>query len=307
MPLTKVNTSMVSSGGGDVASNAALGSGALNSNTTGANNTAVGFSAGYSNITGNQNTYIGRNAGYSATTATACSIVGSNAGYSNQTGNNNTFFGDTTGYFTTGVNNTFIGGDAGYLITTGSRNTILGRYSGNSSGLDIRTANNHVVLSDGDGNPRGWFAPSTGFILQGQSNTANPYIASYDSALYMYGRSTSSSGVFLAHNATSWSSTSDERRKDIIEPITDAANKVSQLRAVIGKFKTDDEGTRRPFLIAQDVQAVLPEAVQTQEDKDGEFLGMSYTDVVPLLVAAIKEQQAIINDLKARIETLEAK
>jgi hypothetical protein len=32
---------------------------------------------------------------------------------------------------------------------------------------------------------------------------------------------------------------------------------------------------------------------------------MSYTDVIPLLVAAIQEQTIIINDLKARITALE--
>ena len=39
-------------------------------------------------------------------------------------------------------------------MTTGSANTILGGYSGNQGGLDIRTASNYIVLSDGDGNPR---------------------------------------------------------------------------------------------------------------------------------------------------------
>jgi hypothetical protein len=116
----------------------------------------------------------------------------------------------------------------------------------------------------------------------------------------------SGTGVQLAAGGTSWSALSDERVKDIIEPITDAANKVSTLRAVIGKYKTDEEGTRRSFLIAQDVQAVLPEAVVAGEDETG-TLSIAYTDTIPLLVAAIQEQQAIITDLKARIEALENK
>jgi hypothetical protein len=37
-------------------------------------------------------------------------------------------------------------------VTTGSRNVIIGAYTGNSGGLDIRTANNYIALSDGDGN-----------------------------------------------------------------------------------------------------------------------------------------------------------
>ena len=113
-------------------------------------------------------------------------------------------------------------------------------------------------------------------------------------------------GVYLANTGTSWISVSDERQKDIIEPIENALTKVSAIRTVIGKYKHDEEGVRRSFLIAQDVQAVFPEAVKTQNDEEA-LLGLSYTDVIPLLVAAIKEQQTIINDLKARIETLEAK
>jgi hypothetical protein len=117
---------------------------------------------------------------------------------------------------------------------------------------------------------------------------------------------TSTSGVSLAQSGTSWGSFSDERMKDIIEPITNAVEKVSTLRAVIGKYKTDEEGKRRAFLIAQDVQAVLPEAVYANSEED-DTLNLAYTDTIPLLVAAIKEQQAIITDLKARIETLESK
>ena len=50
-----------------------------------------------------------------------------------------------------------MGHNAGYHITTGSKNTILGRYNGNQGGLDIRTSSNYIVLSDGDGNPRGYW------------------------------------------------------------------------------------------------------------------------------------------------------
>jgi hypothetical protein len=107
----------------------------------------------------------------------------------------------------------------------------------------------------------------------------------------------STNGVYLANGGTSWLSLSDERFKDIIEPISNAVAKVGSLRSVIGKFKSEAEGTRRSFLLAQDVQAVLPEAVDATKP---EQLGLSYPDVIPLLVAAIKE-------LTARVQTLEAK
>jgi hypothetical protein len=106
-----------------------------------------------------------------------------------------------------------------------------------------------------------------------------------------------SGGVFLGSGATSWASASDERGKDIIEPILNAVQKVNTLRAVIGKYKTDAEGTRRSFLIAQDVQAVLPEAVNVGTD-DQQTLSVAYTDTIPLLIAAIKELTARVAQLE---------
>jgi hypothetical protein len=106
---------------------------------------------------------------------------------------------------------------------------------------------------------------------------------------------TTGTGVQLGRSATAWTAASDERIKDIIEPITDAANKVASLRAVIGKYKTDESGMRRAFLIAQDVQAVLPEAI---DDINPDKLGVRYTEIIPLLVAAITELQAEILKLK---------
>ena len=112
-------------------------------------------------------------------------------------------------------------------------------------------------------------------------------------------------GVYLTNLGSSWNAVSDERMKTIVEPIENAAEKVSSLRAVIGYYNNDESQTRRPFLIAQDVQDVLPEAVNIQDVETG-TLGMSYTDTIPLLVAAIKEQQAIIQSLTTRITALEA-
>jgi hypothetical protein len=148
----------------------------------------------------------------------------------------------------------------------------------------------------------------------GQSTDTNVYIGFLGSNNYLNGSGTirmqvSSGGVQLTSGATSWASASDERLKDIIEPITGAMEKVNTLRTVMGKYKTDAEGTRRPFLIAQDVIAVLPEAVDsvadTREGDKTEYLSVRYTDTIPLLIAAIKEQQAIITALTARVSALE--
>ena len=114
----------------------------------------------------------------------------------------------------------------------------------------------------------------------------------------------SNTGQYQVYGATSWTASSDERLKTNLAPIENAAQKVSSLRAVTGRYKTDDENVSRSFLIAQDVQAVLPEAVDVQNNEQN-TLGLRYTEVIPLLVAAIKEQQAIITALTERITALE--
>lgn len=118
-------------------------------------------------------------------------------------------------------------------------------------------------------------------------------------------------GVVLCDGCGSWSAISDEREKNILRPITGALNKVATLRAVIGTYKADSTKTPHPFLIAQDVQKVLPEAVSKSTGKTlgmpkGKLL-MSYTDVIPLLVSALKDQVVINTDLRRHISALEAK
>jgi hypothetical protein len=110
-------------------------------------------------------------------------------------------------------------------------------------------------------------------------------------------------GVYLANGGTSWTATSDERLKTDLIPIENGLDKVNSLRSVTGRFKTDEEGVSRSFLIAQDVQAVLPEAVSVQDDDLG-TLGVAYTEVIPLLVASIKELKAIIDTQQEQINSL---
>jgi hypothetical protein len=112
----------------------------------------------------------------------------------------------------------------------------------------------------------------------------------------------SGTGVYLSSGSTAWSGISDERYKDIIEPIINASEKVSALRPIIGKYKTDEADVRRSFLIAQDVQAVFPEAVDAQDESK---LGLRYADLIPLLTGALQEAIAKIETLEARIATLE--
>jgi hypothetical protein len=56
-------------------------------------------------------------------------------------------------------------------------------------------------------------------------------------------------------------------------------------------------------VIAQEVEAVLPELILENED-DG-LKSVAYSELTAVLINAVKEQQVMIEDLKARIEQLE--
>jgi len=207
-------------------------------------------------------------------------------------------FGNRTFEVSAGANSSV------YLILSTNSNTIRGEMAFDTGTMYISTKTSHpMVFRTADAercriDTGGNFTVSNGSIYftsaQYRSNVASSQLQFVNN----------SAGVSLAVNGTSWGSLSDERDKEIIEPITDAVSKVASLRSVIGRYKIDDADKRRAFLIAQDVKAVLPEAVTELEDEQ-QTLILQYTEVIPLLVAAINEQQALITSLTARIAALE--
>ena len=148
--------------------------------------------------------------------------------------------------------------------------------------------------------------PSSQFSIagaQGALNNANNFSLVAENGWWVGIRSGSSGGVHLTTNATSWTSSSDEKKKTDLIEIVNGLQKVSSLRPVTGRYKTDPEGTSRSFLIAQDVLSVLPEAVETS---DPDSLGLRYTEVIPLLVAALKESKERIEQLEVKVAAIEA-
>jgi hypothetical protein len=313
--------------------NVAVGREALNQNTTASNNTAVGYQTAYSNTTGADNVAVGRHALYSSTTASFNTAVGHQAGYSN-TAQYNTFLGRVSGYSnTTAVQNTFIGEQSGYYITTGAKNTVIGRFNGNQGGLDIRTSNNYIVLSDGDGNP-GFAIDGSGLAFINSTNTSSGgfvyrlYVndtrtGATSSVLGLRHGSTSSrpqiifmnpngavGSVYTSASSTSFNTTSDYRLKENVVELTGATDRLKEIPVHRFNFIANPDATVDGFL-AHEVQAVVPEAITGEKDavdEDGNpvYQGIDQSKLVPLLTAALKEQQATIEALEARIAALEA-
>jgi len=111
-------------------------------------------------------------------------------------------------------------------------------------------------------------------------------------------------GVYITATATSWSSASDARLKNIIEPISNALAKVDLLNPVLYSWKTDETNKPHPGLIAQDVLKVQPECVSTNSEG---MYGVQYTELIPLAFQAIKELSAENTALKQSLSSLEAR
>ena len=101
-------------------------------------------------------------------------------------------------------------------------------------------------------------------------------------------------GVVKAHSLVTYS---DETLKTNIQPLDSALEMVNKLQGVSYDWKSD--GSADVGFIAQDVQNVVPQIVYGNQD--GEF-ALDYSKLTSILVEAVKEQQAQINDLKAKLD-----
>jgi Chaperone of endosialidase len=208
-------------------------------------------------------------------------------------------------------------------ITTATKEAM--RISGTSGFVGIGTPNPSYQLDVNGGATRNYAnadsllvtecTNSTNFAyVQFRSNTSGT--AAYtnltlknpanSSQFWICANNGTSTGVYLNQSATSWSSSSDARLKNIIEPISNAISKVEQINPCIYSFKSDETNMRRIGVIAQDVYKVLPEATDSTPDSE-QMMGVSYTSLVPLALAAIKELSAENTALKSRLDSLEAR
>tara|TARA_B100002019_G_scaffold249045_1_gene228220 strand:- start:1000 stop:1659 length:660 start_codon:yes stop_codon:yes gene_type:complete len=213
----------------------------------------------------------------------------------------------TRGLLNTGISDssdaTAITIDSSENVTVNTGNLVIGTSLALNAGADIT------------GSYGNWTGDKAGKIQFHSNNLYCQYTSNFlirnSSGLNRVNVDVSGNAIF-AGNVTQNGNPSDIKLKENIEIIANPLDKIKQLKGITYTLKSN--GDKLTGLIAQDLEKVLPEAVYTAEtmadeingEESEEFLAIRYGNTVGLLVEAIKEQQAIIDDLKTRIEVLEA-
>lgn len=107
---------------------------------------------------------------------------------------------------------------------------------------------------------------------------------------------------------------SDARLKKNVQPISGGLSLITRLNPISYDWRSTDErgvgkslnlavGEKQLGFIAQEVEKVVPEAVSKPKGSDGVY-SLKQENLIPLLVAAIKEQQAEIEQLRAKLNAL---
>jgi hypothetical protein len=191
-----------------------------------------------------------------------------------------------------------------------SGNLLLG-VTTNAGGYKIR------AIADSSGNTGFQFdkgSSTTGSCLEldvGANNTTQKALLVYSGGngadnLYIY-----SNGNVVNRN-NSYGSLSDVKLKENIVDSTPKLEKLCQVK--VRSYNMVGSDVKQIGVVAQELEQIFPSMIDESPDtdKEGNDLGtttksVKYSVFVPMLIKAIQEQQAIITDLKARIETLESK
>jgi hypothetical protein len=131
-------------------------------------------------------------------------------------------------------------------------------------------------------------------------------------ALYSLGPAYSSTGTWTG---------SDERLKTNIKSFNGAIEKLTQIDIKTYNFKTEEykylnfPSTKQYGVIAQNLEKVFPEMVLESEhfipnengnmtDQTVSFKAVNYTQLIPVLIKAVQEQQKMIEELQKEIQEL---
>ena len=128
------------------------------------------------------------------------------------------------------------------------------------------------------------------------------------------GNATKPTGYALWVQGNAWSTgafqSSDARYKKNIREIENALDRILKIRGTSFVFRTDEfkdyqfaEGLQFGF-IAQELENVFPEMVKTENNG---YKSVNYSEMIPVLVEALKEQQKKIEELEQVVQSFRQK
>jgi len=168
---------------------------------------------------------------------------------------------------------------------------------------------------------------SSGNLLVGTASTQQSRIVSEANGTSVYGLTTNMTAgsgtrfhivfrenssergsITSAGSSVAYNTASDYRLKENVAPMQNALATVAALKPCTYKWKAD--GSQGQGFIAHELQEVVPDCVTGTKDAvdaDGnpQYQGVDTSFLVATLVAALQEQQALIQDLTTRLTTLE--
>jgi Chaperone of endosialidase len=196
-----------------------------------------------------------------------------------------------------GVGTAFIGSYTNHPVTFRTNNTERMRIeSGGNVLVGTTTAVGRFTLKQGGGNS---FGSSLALVRNDNTNNWQAVIGG-DNQLYL-GYNSVTRGTFNDSTGV-YTSVSDSRLKKNISDITYGLNEILKLRSV--EYHMNEESTsklKNLGFIAQEAQEVIPESVS---EMMGGTLGMDKSSIIPVLVKAIQEQQALITQLQLDVAAL---
>jgi hypothetical protein len=201
---------------------------------------------------------------------------------------------DNNGFISTSNASLFYTNSAERMRIDSSGNLLVGKTSSStSSGVGVIVAGNGVVGSN----------------RSGSTNTDTTYEV-YSTGAGTFRFYVGMGGTVYA-TSTSISAISDQRLKENVRPLELGLAEVMALKPRRYDWKEGKGQDKKNAVgfVAQEFETVLPNSVGTSKaGEDGiEYKNINYEELVPTLVKAIQEQQALIENLTTRLNALEGK
>lgn len=290
--------------------NTAIGNFASHLNTTGFNNTALGYGSLYRNTTGSSNVALGYLAGYYESGSNKLYIENSNSTAPLIYGEFDNDIVKVNG--TVKVNLTAADAEEMQVKNTNIYTHANGYQNFGSGGNSFIISSRDGIADSGgihgDGNALTLWAP--GDAQQNQTAALVYFLDEdwFDATTNAYDNTALKSYITPAGN---YVQISDKNKKENIVKLTNAIDKISQINGYTYQFKLapseiekGDKPIKSSGVIAQEIEKVLPEAVQKNDN--GDYF-VDYAAITPLLIEAIKEQNDKIQLLENRLKMIEEK